>query len=83
MTILLVSMILIVFLFFYEGLRVALDVRQGHVNLGMLELVVLVEAAFRTIGFATHFNRTLVVPFNLICISPHPFSLFVLSIALT
>ena len=60
----------------------ALYVRKGEVDLGVLQFVVLVEAALRAVGLPAHLHRALVVPFDLIGIPAHPLALLVFVLAL-
>ena len=70
-------------LLFLEGdAAAALDVGKGQVNLGVLQFVVLVEAALRPVGLPTHLHRALVVPLDLISIPAHPLALLVFVLAL-
>ena len=81
MSILLVPAVLVTFLLQLQ--QIGLHVRQTHVDLRVLQLVVLVKTALRPIGFATNFHRTFVIPLNLICIPSHSFTLIVHPLALT
>lgn len=65
------------------ALNVALHVRQGHIDLRVFQLVVLIKTTLRTIGFSTGFYTTLIKSLDLICISSHPFSLLILPLAET
>ena len=55
----------------------SLDIGEWGVDFWMFEFVMLVEWAFRAIGLSTGLDSAFVEPFDLMGISPKPFSLLV------
>lgn len=49
----------------------------------MFEFIVLIETAFRAIGFAANLDATFVVSLNLVCVPTHPLDLIIDPLALT
>ena len=64
-------------------LGVALHIRQSEVDLRVLQLVVLVEAALGPVGLPTHLHSALVVPLDLVRIPAHALALLGLLLAAT
>lgn len=81
MSVLLISYVLVLMLFLVAR-QVALHVWQRYINLGVLQLVMLVQASFRTVRLTAGLDAALVVSFNLIGVPPHSLALLILALTL-
>ena len=81
MPVLLVPYVLVLLLLLVAR-QTALHVRQRHIDLGVLQLVMLVQTPFRTVRLTAGLHAALVVSLDLVRVPPHSLALLVLAIAL-